>query len=99
MIELLVPVVDHYCHTVQGIKQKAEIIDLLMQGFGNRLANLKSNSYQGDTNEASSSLHHKGLQSADVITHSSAKLTSAPSHAQRITQGYVKVEPDDDLFS
>ena len=75
------------------IKRKAEIIDLLMKGFGNRLANPKSN------NNEESILHQKGVQSADVFTHSSAKPISASSSSQQtIYSDYVKVEADDELY-
>ena len=80
------------------IKRKAEIIDLIMKGFGNRLANPKSNLYQVNNNEESI-LHQKGVQSADVFTHSSAKPISASSSSQQtVYSDYIKVEADDELY-
>ena len=80
------------------IQRKADIIDLIMKGFGNRLANPMSNMYQGDNTEASI-LQSKGVQSADVITHSSAKLIPASSYSQKTNQsGYEAADPDDLYF-
>ncbi len=98
-----------YLHSylvTQDIKRQAEIIDLLLKGLDQRMANPRSNMYQyKQTNIADVIRRRKGVKSSEEITHKlkapeipeslSGSITTTTPTTQR---GFTWVDADDELY-
>ncbi len=93
---------------MQDIEKEAKIIELLLRGFANRMANPSSNKHRyEETNTADVIGGRKGVKSSEEITHKlhlsapevakpfSRTLSSAPSTQRAIA---ISEDPDDDLY-
>ncbi len=91
---------------MQDIEKEAKIIELLLRGFANRMANPSSNKHRyEETNTADVIGGRKGVKSSEEITHKlsapevakpfSRTLSGAPSTQRAIA---ISEDPDDDLY-
>ncbi|XP_064383528.1 ankyrin repeat and KH domain-containing protein 1-like isoform X2 [Halichondria panicea] len=85
----------------KDIEKEAKIIELLLRGFANRMANPSSNKYRYEETNIADVIGGKGLKSSEEITHKLAApevakhFSGTPSIQRAIA---ISEDPDDDLY-